>query len=371
MKKKKYNVAKLISSGIFGSIEKTGELVGNVFNYIQSSKLYAILADKLGINWFFERILNVDTLKVSKQVKKFKLKYPDASRKVLAQKLTKHKAFYTGSIGFVSGMVPGNVPALIFDFMTSTAAQAELIYEIAMVYDLDLEDPTRKGEVLTLMALGAGSSKTAEAALKLSMDISTRKFGHVMSEKMIKYFSVIVGEKIAKKSLAKLIPIAGGFIGATLNASVLYLTGKGAIAFYENLTTKNKLFEGELPPELKKVYDNVSIKVDDVDKIRDIAVIKVVIYILNMGNYSNDAMYNVIDKYFSEITGDAELKELIKNEVESPSYSSKLIDNMDKSTVSYLITESILCINTLGALNEDQKTYLKALATKYDLPFED
>lgn len=264
MNKKKYQVSKIITGGIFSSIEMSGKVVGGIFDYISHSKAYSLLADKLGINWFFDKILNVDTLKVQKQVDSFRSKYPNASREELAYKLTKHKAIYTGTIGFVSGIIPANIPALLFDFIASTAAQAELIYEIAVIYDQDLDDPTRKGEVLTLIALGAGSTKTAEASLRMAMEISSKKLGQVVSEKMIKSLAIIVGEKVAKRYIAKLIPVVGGLIGAGLNASIIFLTGKGAIAFYKNLTSTPHLFNGELSTELKQIYNKIDEKYDEV-----------------------------------------------------------------------------------------------------------
>ncbi|MGD9581687.1 MAG: EcsC family protein, partial [Vampirovibrionia bacterium] len=338
MKRKQQQISKVLSKGIFNSIEKSGEIVGGIFDYISRSKLYSILADKLGINWFFDKILNVDITKVQKQVDKFKNKYPNASKEEIALKLTKHKAIYSGSVGFVSGIIPANIPALIIDFVASTAAQSELIYEIALIYDQDLNDPTRKGEVLTLIALGASSTKTAEASLRMAMEISSKKIGQVVSEKMIKSLSIIVGEKVAKRYIAKLIPVVGGLIGAGLNASIIILTGKGAIAFYKNLTSRPQLYTGELSSELKQIYRKVEEKNDSEDQFRTLIIIKVIIYLMHNSKYNNDTILKAIKNQFNDIYNIEKYSNIIDEEILNPTYSEDLINKMDKSTVSLLIT---------------------------------
>ncbi|MEW5819741.1 MAG: EcsC family protein [Cyanobacteriota bacterium] len=371
MAKKKYGLTRKVASGIVGSIEKSGKVIGGILDYITASNLYRIITEKLGIHWFFEKILNVDVFKVQRQVEKFRQKYPDDPPHKLAERLTKHKAFYTASIGFTSGLIPANIPALIFDFITSTAAQAELIYEIAMVYGLDLEDTTRKGEVLTLIALGAGSSKTAEATLRLAVDISSRKFGQVMTEKMLKAFSIVVGEKIAKKSLSKLIPVLGGLIGASINASVIMLTGKGAIAFYQQTSQRNLLYDGKLPDELKNIFSKSAINENNDFNLRALIVVKTVIFLLNKANYSEESIYKTIEQFFAELLIDLDTRELILQEIKQPTYNDFLIEKMDKETVSLIISKAIMCINNLGNLNDFHKKYLKALSIKFELPFED
>lgn len=371
MKQKKHQIARVITTGLFSSIEKSGEVIGSVFDHISNSKPYSLLAEKLGINWFFERILNVDTMKVQKQVDNFKKKYPNASREELARRLTKHKAIYTGTVGFVSGIIPANIPALLFDFIASTAAQAELIYEIALIYDQDLDDPTRKGEVLTLIALGAGSTKTAEVSLKMAIDISSKKMGQVVTEKMIKSLSIIVGEKVAKRYIAKLIPVVGGLIGAGLNASIILLTGRGAIAFYKNLTSKPQLFDGELSKELKQIYSKVEEKNDEKDEFRSLVIIKIIIYLMNKSEYNADSILIAIKEQFSEIYNNPNLAKVIDEEINNPSYNEILLEKMDKSTASLLITETIMCISSVGSLNDEIKGFLKSIASKFDLPYDE
>jgi uncharacterized protein (DUF697 family) len=359
-----------ISSGIVNSIEKSGAFVGSVIKRLNASEMYNLLAERFGINWFFNRIVSVDIEKTTKQVEKFKKKYPKANPDELVDKITSHKAFYTATIGFTSGLVPGNIPALVFDFITTIGAQAELIYEIALIYEMDLEDETRKGEVLTLIALGAGSTKTAEATLKLAMDISAKKMGHMMAEKMIKAFSIVVGEKIAKRFIAKLIPFIGGIIGASLNASMITLTGRGAKAFYKNIIERNHIYLGELPEEVRQIYDRKDLDITVKTEIRDLIIIKILIYLLHKGDYSIEAITNAIFEYYPAIQADEQMKEFVQNEIAEPTYTPELLKKLDRPTTSIVLTKAVFIINSLGSLNTYQREYLSTLADLFDLPFD-
>lgn len=367
---KNRNLGQKVSSGIFNSIEKSGKVVGGVLDKVNSSDFYNTVADKFGINWFFDRIINVDIEKTKKQVEKFKTKYPDATLDEIADRLTTHKAIYTAGVGFASGIIPANIPAIVIDFVTTIGAQCELIYELALLYGMDLEDDTRKGEVLTLIALGAGSTKTAESALKLAVDISKQKIGHIMAEKTIKTLSVVVGERIAKRFFAKMIPVLGGIIGASLNAAMITLTGRGAKAFYKNLTEIGYVYNGELPDYIKNVYNQKDLKIEMKTDLTELVIIKIIIYLLHKGNISEEAIQKNIFQYFDSVKSNPQYEEYVLQEINNPTYNPELVEKLDRNNASILLTKAILCINNTGNLNEFHKKFLTGIAIKYDIPFE-
>lgn len=369
MKKDKKKLTIKIASGIFGSIQQSGKAVGKAMGRIKNWKLHNQLTDKFGLLWLFERIINVDINKVTEQVEKFRKKYPNDSIEELCDRLIKHKAFYTGTIGFTSGLIPANVPALLFDFVSTIGAEAELIYEIALVYGMDLSNNTRKGEVLTLIALGAGSTKTAEAALKLAIKISSQKLGPMLAEKALKNLSIVIGKKIAQKTLGKLIPIIGGIVGASLNASMVILTGKGAKAFYKNLNVDHQLYSGKLPEELKTIYKTQSIETTINEDIRDLIIAKTVIMILKHFQYSDESMLRSVEHNFSDLMNDYELRETLLQQIVKPSFKQNIFNQLDTNTTSIIITKSILCITTIDKLNNTHKSYFSKLAEEYNIPF--
>lgn len=111
------------------------------------------------------------------------------------------KATRAGGIGLATSMIPGAALALLaVDLAATTRLQAEMIYQIAAVYGLDLQDPARKGEVLGIFGLGLGGSRALRAA---------------------------------GLGLLRNVPFAGAAIGASSDAAMLYSLGYAACRFYE------------------------------------------------------------------------------------------------------------------------------------------
>ncbi|MFB8788732.1 MAG: hypothetical protein U7123_07745, partial [Potamolinea sp.] len=142
----------------------------------------------------------VDLAKVEESVKALKQKYPQETPRQIAHRLMLEKAIYAGSSGLLTSLVPGQAAALfVVDLTTTSALQAEMVYQIAAAYGLDLQDPVRKGEVLTIFGLALGGNRAIKAGLELLQNA----------------------------------PVAGAVIGASSNAVMLYTVGYAACRFYE------------------------------------------------------------------------------------------------------------------------------------------
>ena len=118
-----------------------------------------------------------------------------------------NKVLFAGGMGFTSALVPGAaVVSLPADLLALYTLQAEMVYQIACAYGLDLRDPTRKGETLAIFGLLVGGSHALKA-----------------------------GVIAMKASLVFLesIPFAGSAIGASANAAITYALGYAACKFYE------------------------------------------------------------------------------------------------------------------------------------------
>ena len=143
----------------------------------------------------------VDLVKAQESVKKLKQKYPNETPRQIAHRFMLEKAIYAGSTGLVTSLVPGSAIALFAVDLTATSAlQAEMVYQIAAAYGLDLHAPVRKGEVLTIFGLALGGNKAIKAGLELLQNT----------------------------------PVAGAVIGASTNAVMLYTVGYAACRFYES-----------------------------------------------------------------------------------------------------------------------------------------
>ena len=77
--------------------------------------------------------------------------------------------------------------------------QVELIYQMAALYDYDIQDPTRRGEVLALYACSAGGSTALKSGL----------------------------------SVPEIIPVIGAIIGASSDAAILWTIGQAANQYYK------------------------------------------------------------------------------------------------------------------------------------------
>ena len=142
----------------------------------------------------------VDLVKVERSVKKLKQKYPNETPRKLAHRFMLEKSIYAGSTGLVTSLVPGAAAALFLVDLTATSAlQAEMVYQIAAAYGLDIREPVRKGEALTIFGLALGGNRAIKAGLELLQNA----------------------------------PVAGAVIGASSNAVMLYTVGYAACRFYE------------------------------------------------------------------------------------------------------------------------------------------
>lgn len=142
----------------------------------------------------------VDLVKVEDSVRRLQQKHPTETPRQIAQRFITEKAIYAGSTGLVTSLVPGAAIALFAIDLTATSAlQAEMVYQIAAAYGLDLRDSARKGEVLTIFGLALGGNQAVKAGLELLQNT----------------------------------PVAGAVIGASTNAVMLYTVGYAACRFYE------------------------------------------------------------------------------------------------------------------------------------------
>ncbi len=192
--------------------------------------------DSVGSNWFVRRLTrflnldwllgaadSVDVAKAQSAVKKLQQEYPHESPSQIAHRIMVEKATQAGGIGLASSLLPGIALALLaVDLAATTRLQAEMIYQIAAVYGLDLKDPERRGEVLGIFGLGLGGSRLLKA----------------------------VG-----LGLLRNVPFAGATIGASSNAAMLYSLGYAACRFYEAKLKSPQQVESTTINDLKQQSD--------------------------------------------------------------------------------------------------------------------
>jgi uncharacterized protein (DUF697 family) len=160
------------------------------------------------VDWLVRLIDQVDLVKAETVVRRLQQQYPNEQPSEIAHRLMVDKALLAGGTGFASSLVPGAAVALLaVDFTATLLLQAEMVYQIACAYGLDLQDPVRKGEILAIFGLSLGSSQI----LNMGVNYAAK----------------------AGLSVLQNVPVAGAVIGASTNAVMLYALGYGACRFYE------------------------------------------------------------------------------------------------------------------------------------------
>ena len=193
------NITQTIASQTQNILEQTTTATGKTLEWIAKNPLIKTVDNTLGLDWLMAFLGKVDTTKIRATVDKMRSQYPDATPDEIAHRLIVQKTWSAGRLGLVTNIVPP-IAALFLgiELIATTKLQGELVYEIAAAYSLDLEDPTRRGEVLAIYGLSLG--------------VDVVKTGLTVVE---------------------MIPGIGAVVGASTNAAILYVLGQTACRFYQ------------------------------------------------------------------------------------------------------------------------------------------
>jgi len=172
-------------------------------------------------NLIYKAISDVDIQAAADKVRGLKAKYPDASAQELSQKLIREKCERTGVVGAVTsgaGLIPGVGTAAAITLGTAAdigatfKLQAELVLEIAAVYDYPLSDEEKQRIVMLITGISAGTTALA------------RRAGQRVTIK--------VTEKAAGKTVLKALPIVGVLASAGTNVLSSYIIGQRADTYF-------------------------------------------------------------------------------------------------------------------------------------------
>lgn len=181
-------------------VEKSLKETGKTVSEIGKNPVLQSLTNLFGTSWLKTILGEVDVASLQQDIVQLQQKYPHETPNQIAHRVILQKAIQGAGVGVVTNIIPP-IAILLFavDIGAVTALQAQMVYEIAAAYEMDLNDPTRRGEVLAMFGLSLGGS----SALKVGLGI------------------------------LEIIPGAGMAIGASSNAILLYVLGNAASRFYE------------------------------------------------------------------------------------------------------------------------------------------
>ncbi|RME41855.1 MAG: DUF697 domain-containing protein [Caldilineae bacterium] len=164
---------------------------------------------------------NVDIAAAAERVAQLRQQYPRASTGKLAQRLIRDKCRQTATVGAATsgaGLIPGvgTAAAVILgtaaDISATFRLQAELVLEMAHLYNYPLTEREKHTLVLLITGLSAGAGAMARRAGQRA--------------------GVKLGEMFAEKSILKALPVVGVLASAGTNVLSTYLIGRRAEAYF-------------------------------------------------------------------------------------------------------------------------------------------
>jgi uncharacterized protein (DUF697 family) len=180
-------------------LEKTTVSTGQTLEWISSNPVLKAADKIVGLDWLMTFLGKVDLAKIEHVVAEMRSQYPYETSDRIAQRLIIQKTWSGGRLGLLTNIIPP-VAALFLgiELIATTKLQTEMVYEIAAAYNLDLNEPARRGEALAIFGLSLGAD-----VLKTGLGV------------------------------VEIIPGIGAVIGASTNAAMLYVLGQTACRFYQ------------------------------------------------------------------------------------------------------------------------------------------
>ncbi|MGD9100127.1 MAG: hypothetical protein PVF45_06570 [Anaerolineae bacterium] len=158
----------------------------------------------------------------AQRVAELRQTHPDATTAELIERLIKRKAVRTGAVGAVTSgaaVIPGlgTLTSLTFgvaaDIGVTFKLQAELVLEIAAVYERQLSAVEKRNAVLLVSGIGAGANQLlSQTGARIAQRTS---------------------ERLAQKAVTKAIPVLGAAASAGTNILSTYVVGQRARAYFE------------------------------------------------------------------------------------------------------------------------------------------
>lgn len=333
-----------VASAIASTALETGQNVADTAHdwISQATKGAGQTIDSIGENWFVRRLTrflnldwlfgatsNVDVSKAEEAVKKLQQKYPNDSPSQIAHRIMVEKATQAGGIGLASSILPGVALALFaVDLAATTRLQAEMVYQIAAAYGLDLKDPARRGEVLGIFGLGLGGGRILRAA----------------------------GLGILRN-----VPFAGATIGASSNAAMLYSLGYAACRFYEAKVKSNE-------PVDAKTLENLQQQSQEYLKTaiaQQIVMDQILVHAI-LASHPEKSWAEILPQLQALNLTPSSLKAIARN-IKTPQPLDDLLAILNRDFAIPLLAQCYRIAEADGVQTPGEQAVIKAIATKFNI----
>ncbi|WP_066427018.1 hypothetical protein [Anabaena sp. 4-3] len=312
---------------LFGQATK---ITGQVINKIGQNWLIRRISGFLNLNWLIGASEDVDLAKVEIAVNKLKQKYPQESPQQIAHRIMMEKATKAGGIGLASSILPGVAVALLaVDLAATMKLQTEMLYQIAGVYGLDLQDPARKGELLTIFGLGLGGNRLLKAA------------GLVWLRN---------------------VPFAGAAIAASANATMSYSLGYAACRFYEAKLDESVSVES--PETLAKLKAESEQYLETA--IAQQAVMDQILVHVILASHPEKTWQQILPELKAANLSETSLSAIAKN-IKSPPPLEQLLNQLDPDFAVPLLAQCQRIAQIDKQTTAVEQEIIRAIANKFDI----
>lgn len=297
---------------------------GSAVEFVADNPTIRQLAQAFRLEHWLDVSEHVDIEKAQEVVAELKAQFPDEESKEIAHRLMMQKAIYAGGVGLSTSLIPGAaIPLMAVDLAGTALLQAELVYQIAAAYDLDLEDPARKGEILAVFGCVLGAHRAAKAGLGVLRNA----------------------------------PIVGAVIGATANAAMIYALGYAACTFYEKKlhleASQNDI------RELKQQNESFLEEATTQEIIAD----QVLVHIVLAGN-PNTPKEEIMNALQSVNLSPASLKAISSN-LDAPEPLDDLLSRLEPDFAAYVLSQCQRVANLDNVVTEEEAAVITQITHRF------
>jgi uncharacterized protein (DUF697 family) len=305
---------------------------GQAIDLVGNNPLVKRALGALKLDWLVSATNQVDVVKATAAVRQLQQEHPDESPSQITHRIMVQKAIYAGGSGLVSSLLPGQAIALFaVDLAATTALQAEMVYQIAAAYGLDLEDPARKGEVLAIFGLALGGGRAIKAGL----------------------------------AFVRSVPVAGALIGAGANATMLYALGYAACRFYEAKLNPDVV---ETSTETLEAIQQNSERYLAVATAQEAIMDQVLAHMI-LASHPEKSWDDILPNLQSLNFTPASLAAIAKN-IQSPQPLGALLDQLDRDFAAPLLAQCYRITQLDQEVSAAEAEILQAIQEKFDLNSE-
>ncbi len=306
-------------------LDHTTNQTGETLKSIAENPVVQLLKNAPGTDWLMTLLGEIDIKKTQEKVKQLQDKYPKEKSDDLAHRIIVETAWEAGKIGLITNIIPPVAIALLgLELAATIKLQAEMVYQIAAVYGLDLHEPARRGEILGIFALSLGTD-----VLKAGL------------------------------TLVEIIPGVGAVVGASTNAIMIYGLGYTACRFYQ---TKFKIVSDQIiSKSWQKNGDNYWQLALTQSRLMDQILVHMVV-----------ASYPHPDKSWSDILPTLKAvspssAKIVATHLENPQPLDELLEQLSPEFAPLLLRRCYYIAQSDGVVSHEEQKILDLIDQKFEI----